>query len=269
MKIKAWKLLVQILLFSWLINIQLLSSGAPIARPNCPTHCGIVSIPYPFGIRAGCFLDEWFEVVCKNSRPLLNRTDWEVTEFNVADGTIRVRNYWSLNETLGQTGNIEGSPFELAELVNVPIVLKWELLNYSTFDVFGTSFEPNKTNDFPRNYWNMENEYKAGYDFMNSSCEFYNYTSSRLQCSCPQGYEGNPYLIEGCQDIDECTGLNRTGRCIEGTDCINVGGSFLCFAPSGKSSSRVKQILIGYTPSGRVQFATFGEMKQKIEPQKL
>lgn len=35
-----------------------------VARDNCPDSCGAVTIPYPFGIGTGCFLDEWYEVVC-------------------------------------------------------------------------------------------------------------------------------------------------------------------------------------------------------------
>lgn len=48
--------------------------------------------------------------------------------------------------------------YSFTEMLNQPtVLLKWNLLNYSTFDVFGISFESNKTNDVPCNYWDIEN----------------------------------------------------------------------------------------------------------------
>ncbi|KAG5226252.1 wall-associated receptor kinase [Salix suchowensis] len=49
-------------------------------------------------------------------------------------------------------------------------------------------------------------------------------------CSCNEGFEGNPYLKEGCQDIDECKGENP---CQEGT-CKNTIGDYKCQCPRGK-----------------------------------
>jgi hypothetical protein len=46
----------------------------PITLPGCPDKCGDVSIPYPFGTQAGCFLPG-FEIVCNDTfrppRPFL------------------------------------------------------------------------------------------------------------------------------------------------------------------------------------------------------
>ena len=39
----------------------------PIARPNCSDRCGEMKIPYPFGLREGCYLDHNFFVNCTNS----------------------------------------------------------------------------------------------------------------------------------------------------------------------------------------------------------
>ncbi|CAL5008784.1 unnamed protein product [Urochloa decumbens] len=36
----------------------------PIALPGCSDKCGNISIPYPFGIKKGCYFDSSFEVVC-------------------------------------------------------------------------------------------------------------------------------------------------------------------------------------------------------------
>ncbi|KAK9285644.1 hypothetical protein L1049_024842 [Liquidambar formosana] len=80
---------------------------------------------------------------------------------------------------------------------------------------------------------------------------------SRKLCSCNEGYEGNPYLRQGCQDIDECS--YQRHRC--DMICINTPGSYKCncsvgYVSNGNYScfkleeiygkkSRVKVVVIG------------------------
>ncbi|GFS40804.1 wall associated kinase-like 7 [Actinidia rufa] len=62
----------------------------------------------------------------------------------------------------------------------------------------------------------------------NAYCSRNQTWSSR--CYCESGYEGNPYLSSGCQDIDECAepSLNRCERI-----CLNTPGSYNCSCPGG------------------------------------
>ncbi|GLT38240.1 hypothetical protein SLA2020_125010 [Shorea laevis] len=46
------------------------------------------------------------------------------------------------------------------------------------------------------------------------------------QCFCSHGYEGNPYLPYGCQDIDECE--NPTLNLCVDSICVNKPGSYTC-----------------------------------------
>ncbi|KAI3464357.1 hypothetical protein Pfo_021020 [Paulownia fortunei] len=50
------------------------------------------------------------------------------------------------------------------------------------------------------------------------------------RCRCQEGYEGNPYLIDGCQDTNECKVPGRS-KCKY--DCVNTEGSFYCPCPNG------------------------------------
>ncbi|KAL6317632.1 hypothetical protein AAG906_030385 [Vitis piasezkii] len=64
----------------------------------------------------------------------------------------------------------------------------------------------------------------------NSICKDSNTTRSGYLCSCEQGYAGNPYLPNGCQDINECEDP-KTYTC-QGT-CKNTAGNYTCSCPLG------------------------------------
>ncbi|KAL5211712.1 hypothetical protein ABZP36_022559 [Zizania latifolia] len=50
-------------------------------------------------------------------------------------------------------------------------------------------------------------------------------------CNCSAGYEGNPYLLEGCQDVDECEDRRFKYPCSVPGTCINTPGGFRCSCP--------------------------------------
>ncbi|KAF9687146.1 hypothetical protein SADUNF_Sadunf02G0063500 [Salix dunnii] len=49
-------------------------------------------------------------------------------------------------------------------------------------------------------------------------------------CSCSAGYIGNPYLPDGCQDVDECKDSNLN-KCLK--KCHNTNGNYTCSCPKG------------------------------------
>ncbi|XP_059631721.1 wall-associated receptor kinase 2-like [Cornus florida] len=53
---------------------------------------------------------------------------------------------------------------------------------------------------------------------------------SGYRCNCSNGYQGNPYLPNGCQDIDECSSP-ELNPCINA--CQNTDGGFTCSCPRG------------------------------------
>ena len=75
--------------FMLLLACELAEAAAPIAKPNCKSWCGNLQIPYPFGIGPDCYLDKWFEIVCKgtggSAQAFLTSIDKEVRQIIISN----------------------------------------------------------------------------------------------------------------------------------------------------------------------------------------
>ncbi|KAL8495057.1 hypothetical protein ACS0TY_019277 [Phlomoides rotata] len=70
----------------------------------------------------------------------------------------------------------------------------------------------------------------------------YNVTRAvKDRCSCESGFEGNPYLPGGCQDINECHDLISLRNCTAGAICVNTVGSFMC---QRDEKNKMKSIIV-------------------------
>lgn len=61
------KLFLLVMVFATSLLLGIHKSQASLAKPGCQETCGNVTIPYPFGIGAGCYLHKSFEVFCSGS----------------------------------------------------------------------------------------------------------------------------------------------------------------------------------------------------------
>ncbi|KAK9004958.1 hypothetical protein V6N11_042408 [Hibiscus sabdariffa] len=67
-------------------------------------------------------------------------------------------------------------------------------------------------------------------------------------CKCVNGFQGNPYLSYGCQDINECDTLKPCSRI-----CHNLVGSYNCSCPEGFEGDG-RRTGTGCSPKAKPQF---------------
>ncbi|KAG2559802.1 hypothetical protein PVAP13_8KG008600 [Panicum virgatum] len=169
-------------------------------RPNCSTSCG----------GPGCHLGESFRLTCDTTSPsvLLLRDSLQIMSISLDDSTMRLVEVMVLRNT---SAPILGLSFGY-------LLQEWSLSSASAVP------GPNETR--PGNA-------TCPYDLGTTACHSRHGTCKGLDiggyiCRCDQGYQGNPYLTDGCQDIDECS---VPGKCF--SNCTNLPGGYWCLCPEG------------------------------------
>ncbi|OEL29527.1 Wall-associated receptor kinase 2 [Dichanthelium oligosanthes] len=207
-------------------------------RPGstCTRNCGSITIPYPFGVEPGCYHAAGFNLTCRHH----GMDDWQGLPelLFLGDGTVQVLDISVQHNTVrtngtglvlpfddgGRTTNgtwgsgiPKRGPYFLSETTNrllvlghspkaLPATLDWVIATNSTCPTNASA---------PKCRSN------------HSSCQG---SRSGYGCRCSDGYQGNPYVPNGCQDIDECKSPDIY---VCYGDCKNTPGSFMCQCPTG------------------------------------
>ena len=116
----------------WSMNVFIKAVG--LGNSSCSgaaAVCGNVTIPYPFGIEPGCYIDDWFAIDCNytlgSSRPFLRSFDLEVLDISL-EGTPRI-NYpmsWTCPNGLRSAKHnmsLASSPFVFSKLRNIFVAM--------------------------------------------------------------------------------------------------------------------------------------------------
>ncbi|CAD6255284.1 unnamed protein product [Miscanthus lutarioriparius] len=204
-------------------------------RADCTRQCGNISVQFPFGLEEGCFARKEFRLSCTNatSSGVLNKEEdsrSRVIDLDVNEGTIKFTNLDHQMDALYASDITPGGD-DLFIIHDVSASLQWVAANLSCTEA--------KQNI-------------SGYACVsiNSSCVEVNAFSGYIgyRCKCPYGFKGNPYIQNGCQDVDECL---QQGIC-KGRVCSNIEGGFTCtecprkteYDPTKNQCTRRKQQLL-------------------------
>ncbi|PPR89142.1 hypothetical protein GOBAR_AA31546 [Gossypium barbadense] len=252
--------------FAVMVTIMATSVAAQ-PKPGCQSHCGNIGIPYPFGTRKGCNIGSDFFINCNTSfnppKAFLSDTEIEVLNISLDDGHLRVQYDKSIvcnnvsdviNGSCSGIGccqtaiprGLQAYFFDFSSSRNHSSVLTFNPCSYvfivedgaytfSTSDLSNLDF--NKR-EYPLILdWTIGNQTceEAKMDPKNYACKQNSAcidpeSGPGYLCKCNHGFQGNPYLSIGCQDINECETLKPRN---ESGTCHNTLGSYNCSCPEG------------------------------------
>ncbi|KAM3207304.1 hypothetical protein ACQJBY_062483 [Aegilops geniculata] len=154
----------------------------------------------------------------------------------------------SFNTMSGPVSDISNSTIQSFSPCSYSFVAEEDWFKFDPSYVSSTNFTSKYTDGVPLVLdWvvgngscstNMGSQYAC--QAMNSECVDVS-NGPGYRCNCSQGYEGNPYLQGGCQDINECEPRDQPLYPCKGK-CINTEGNYTCLCLSGFRSDDPKNI---------------------------
>ncbi|XP_048537051.1 wall-associated receptor kinase 2-like [Triticum urartu] len=205
---------------------QLPAHYNPSHKGGCTQFCGNTSIPFPFGLENGCYAAEKFRLNCtsENITILDQWGKYIVANISVNEGYLSVREtqnnskygeeeltvLFEADEGGWEVGLMPAEGFYLSE--DYGMKMWWSIENL-TCPVA------------------MRKQRSAMYACRSVNSRCIPVTRGRkngtmqlgYRCQCSQGFDGNPYIPNGCQDVNECLLMH-----ICNGPCLNYPGGYSC-----------------------------------------
>ncbi|KAF0921965.1 hypothetical protein E2562_020652 [Oryza meyeriana var. granulata] len=155
-------------------------------KTNCSQSCGDISVPFPFGLEEGCFARKLFWLNCTNMASSTLQLNYEflVTRINVAESLIDLK-YMS-HEEEEIFASVDGEP-KLYIGSGESSSMQWAVANLTCQEA-------------------QKNISTYACVSINSTCLSVNSThgySVGYRCKCSPGFEGNPYVANGCRGLKQ------------------------------------------------------------------
>uniref|UniRef100_K3Y3J5 Protein kinase domain-containing protein n=2 Tax=Setaria italica TaxID=4555 RepID=K3Y3J5_SETIT len=186
----------------------------PEPKEHCRRSCGTMNISFPFGLEEGCFGNEKFRLNCTVANYTLfsiGDTQYLVTGVSLEDGTLTVTNMLSNASTrkeaiiisIDESGSVDlNGPVEDRFDVSMEydIAIRWAVTNSTCQHA-------------------SQNITEYACQSVNSDCLHVTHGKIFMgyRCKCSPGFEGNPYIQDGC------TGLAIGISCGIGSIIIALG----------------------------------------------
>ncbi|XP_073367475.1 wall-associated receptor kinase-like 17 [Aegilops tauschii subsp. strangulata] len=199
------------------------------SRANCTRWCGKINVEFPFGLEEGCFARDEFHLHCTNmtsSAALFTQEKQQVIRLQIKkkEQVIDINvNEGTFNVTAAAHLSVYNGTFRP---YSIPLPPWLQQAQQSHIWAYGYFFFYKLVAAHLSCAEAQQN--RSGYACVstNSKCvEVSDEVMSSYRCRCFDGFQGNPYIQNGCQDIDECLQPNKCKGI-----CHNTNGSFSCTA---------------------------------------
>uniref|UniRef100_A0A0E0DCA0 Protein kinase domain-containing protein n=1 Tax=Oryza meridionalis TaxID=40149 RepID=A0A0E0DCA0_9ORYZ len=150
----------------------------------CDRKCGSIDVPYPFGLEEGCSARKSFQLNCTNmlSSSLQLNDEYHVTYINVRNGLMGIEDTTHYKQYMYgmrvtqepqlYIGSGESASVQWAVANLTCLEAQQNISGYACVSINSTCLGVNSTDDY------------IGY-----------------RCSCTLGFQGNPYIQDGCQGV--------------------------------------------------------------------
>ncbi|XP_042054482.1 putative wall-associated receptor kinase-like 16 [Salvia splendens] len=116
-----------------IVDTHNITKAATITKPGCPSKCGNLTVPYPFGIGidSGCGLNRYFELNCTTAFGAPRALYGDITFYDISDDRCRISNVvarkcydkaGSPTQSNGASSDIRGCPLSYSPLNKFTVI---------------------------------------------------------------------------------------------------------------------------------------------------